>query len=79
MAGRIARFTFKTCERMREIVAEYAPEDGEYRDVLKVRAFLDEPSFSSMKDSVSQMEADHADLQGIYNIIDSDTLLNMSS
>ncbi|KAF9882278.1 hypothetical protein CkaCkLH20_00314 [Colletotrichum karsti] len=77
MAGDIATFTFKTCDRMREIVQEYAPVEGEYRDLTKVRAFLDEASFAKMKDSIQQMEADHPSLRGIYKIIDADTLLKV--
>ncbi|KAF5006903.1 hypothetical protein FDECE_6746 [Fusarium decemcellulare] len=75
MAGKIASFTFKTCERMKEVIAEYAPEESEYRDVTKVRTFLDESSFVAMKDSITQMEADHPALRGIYSIIDSETVL----
>ncbi|KAL5593007.1 hypothetical protein FOBRF1_012109 [Fusarium oxysporum] len=67
MAGRIATFTFKTCERMKDVIKEYAPEDGEYREILKVRAFLDEDSFTAMKASIAEMEADHPNLRGIYN------------
>lgn len=79
MAGRVAAFTFKTCDRMREVVAEYAPEESEYRDVTKVRTFLDEASFAAMKDSIKQMESDHPDLAGIYKIIDSETVLKVNT
>lgn len=77
MAGRIAAFSFKTCDRMKEVIAEYAPEESEYRDVTKVRTFLDEASFAAMKDSIKQMEEDHPDLGGIYNMIDSETVLKV--
>lgn len=73
-AGRIAAFTFKTCERMEEIISQYAPEEGELRKILKVRAFLDEKSFEEMKKSVQQMENDHPDLRGIYKILDAETV-----
>ncbi|KAL0942939.1 uncharacterized protein CTRU02_200825 [Colletotrichum truncatum] len=75
MAGKIAAFTFMTCDRMREIIAQYAPVDSEYREVTKVRAFLDKLSFAKMKNSIAQMEADHPSLKGVYKIIDSETLL----
>ncbi|KAM5353232.1 hypothetical protein ACJZ2D_016871 [Fusarium nematophilum] len=75
MAGKISSFTFKTCDRMKEVIAEYAPEESEYRDVTKVRTFLDESSFVAMKDSIAQMEADHPALRGIYDVIDSETVL----
>ncbi|KAH8743755.1 FAD dependent oxidoreductase [Diaporthe sp. PMI_573] len=75
MAGKIAAFTFKTCERMRQIIAQYAPVDGEYREVTKVRAFLDDVSLAKMKDSIAQMEADHPSLRGIYKVIDSEAVL----
>ncbi|KAF4450485.1 FAD dependent oxidoreductase [Fusarium austroafricanum] len=75
LAGEIASFTFKTCERMKEVIAEYAPEESEYRDVTKVRTFLDEETFSAMKSSIHQMEEDHPHLRGIYNIVDKETVL----
>lgn len=76
-AGKIAAFTFQTCEKMKEVIAKYAAEESEYRDVTKVRAFLDEESFASMKGSIEQMEADHPSLQGIYTLIDSATVLQV--
>ncbi|EXK29510.1 hypothetical protein FOMG_13985 [Fusarium oxysporum f. sp. melonis 26406] len=75
VAGDIASFTFKTCERMKEIIDEYAPDESEYRDVTKVRTFLDEETFAVMKDSIAQMEADHPHLRGIYSVIDKDVVL----
>lgn len=78
MAGKIAEFTLKTCDRMREVIAQYAPEESEYRDITKVRAFLDENSFRAMEESIKLMEADHPTLRGIYQIIDGRTLLEVS-
>lgn len=77
VAGEIATFTFKTCERMKEIIAEYAAEESEYREVTKVRTFLDEETFAAMKDSIQQMEADHPHLRGIYNVIDKEAVLKV--
>ena len=77
-AGRIAAFTFKTCARMEEVIAEYAPEESEFRKLLKVRTFLDDASFAAMRDSISQMEADHPDLRGIYNVLDAETVRKVS-
>jgi hypothetical protein len=79
IAGDIATFTFQTCERMKEIIAQYAPEHAEYRDVTKMRAFLDEATFSAMKASICAMEEDHAHLRGIYQVIDKEKLLKVSS
>ena len=78
MAGKIAEFTLKTCERMREVIAQYAPEEGEYRDVTKVRAFLDEGSFRAMQESIKLMEAEHPALRGIYQILDGSTILEVN-
>ncbi|ETS81314.1 hypothetical protein PFICI_06316 [Pestalotiopsis fici W106-1] len=73
-AGKIANFTFRTCDRVRQVVQEYAAEESEYRDVVKVRAYLDDESFAALKDSVEQMERDHPSLRGIYEVIDADAV-----
>lgn len=77
-AGKIAAFTLKTCDRMEEIIAEYALEESEYRKVLKVRTFLDDDSFTAMKDSISQMETDHPGFRGIYDILNAETVRKVS-
>ncbi|KAF3018205.1 hypothetical protein E8E14_012297 [Neopestalotiopsis sp. 37M] len=74
-AGKIANFTFRTCDRVRQVLKEYAlEEESEYRDVVKVRAYLDDESFAALKDSVEQMERDHPSLRGIYEVIDAETV-----
>lgn len=78
-AGKIANFTFRTCDRVRQVLKEYAlEEESEYRDVVKVRAYLDDESFAALKDSVEQMERDHPSLRGIYEVIDAETVEKVS-
>ncbi|KAI0171608.1 FAD dependent oxidoreductase-domain-containing protein [Pestalotiopsis sp. NC0098] len=73
-AGKIANFTFRTCDRVREVIKEYAQEESEYRDVMKVRAYLDDESFKAAKAGIEQMESDHPSLRGIYEVIDGDAV-----
>lgn len=78
-AGKIANFTFRTCDRVREVIKEYAQEESEYRDVMKVRAYLDDESFTAAKAGIEQMESDHPSLQGIYEVIDGDAVQKVSA
>lgn len=78
-AGKIANFTFRTCDRVREVIKEYAQEESEYRDVMKVRAYLDDESFKAAKAGIEQMESDHPSLRGIYEVIDGDAVQKVSA
>lgn len=64
---------------MRQVLKEYGLEgESEYRDVVKVRAYLDDESFAALKDSVEQMERDHPSLRGIYEVINAETVEKVS-
>lgn len=73
-AGKIVRFTLDTITRMREIAKEYAPDTADCRDTTKVRVYLDQASFKAAKESIAQLELDHPDLKGEFQIIEAERL-----
>lgn len=78
MAGRIAKFTLKNLERMRELIEEYdAVEVSEMQRVQKLRVFLTVGKFEEFRKSIELMERDHASLRGLYTILDGETVLKV--
>lgn len=71
MAGKIVRFNIETLRRLREVAAEIdVVEYVELTDVVKLRCYQDRESFDHVKRGIAELEADHTDLKGIYDILD---------
>lgn len=79
MAGRIVRFTLRNLEMMRSLIEEYAPLDGELERVRQLRVFMSPDAFEGSRASVSALEMDHPDLRGVYEVVDSGRLLEVST
>lgn len=80
MAGKIVRFNIETLRRLREVAAELdAVEYAELTDVVKLRCYADEHSFDHVKRGIAELEADHPDLKGIYEILTPETCERVSS
>lgn len=78
MAGRIAKFTLRNLERMKDLVEEYdAVEVSEVQRLQKLRVFLTAGKFSEFRESIGRMESDHPSLRGLYTILDKKTVLKV--
>lgn len=70
MAVKIVRFNIETLRRLREVAVEIdAVEYAELTDVVKLRCYKDEASFEHVKRGIDELEADHPDFKGIYEIV----------
>lgn len=73
MAGKIVRFNIETLRRLREVAVELeVVEYAELTDVVKLRCYQDRGSFDHVKRGIAGLEADHPDLKGIYDVLDSE-------
>lgn len=80
MAGKIAAFTLRNLEKMRELVEEFdAVELSEMQRVMKLRVFLTEGGFEALKRGIRRLEQDHPSLRGVYTILGKETILKVCS
>ncbi|KAJ5281982.1 FAD dependent oxidoreductase [Penicillium angulare] len=76
MAGKIVAFTFRNLEKMQDLIREYdAVEASEMQQLQKLRAFLTEDTFRDFKKSIVRLLSDHPSWEGLYRIIEKDTLI----
>ena len=78
MTGKIAKFTLKNLDCMKELIEEFDVGDiCEVQELRKLRVFLNGEKFEAFRGSIALMEGDHPELKGFYKILDGDTVLKV--